>query len=110
MKISRMSKGEWSKIRAYFDIETDEGFVIKSCKLIKGDGGLFVSYPSRRKDDGEYENFVYIEKENKDLRYKVHELALNHYETPDELISDDSTDDAKMINDALQSKENEIPF
>ena len=29
MKISRMSKGEWNKVKAFFDLETEEGFTIK---------------------------------------------------------------------------------
>ena len=37
-----MNKGEWGKIKAFFDLRTDEGFVIKGFKLIHGINGLFV--------------------------------------------------------------------
>ena len=29
MEISRMTKGEWNKIRAFFDLQSEEGFTIK---------------------------------------------------------------------------------
>ena len=34
MKIERMNKGNWGKVRAFFDVQTDEGFTIKGFKLI----------------------------------------------------------------------------
>ena len=45
MKISRMKKGEWGKVVAFFDVETEEGFIIKGFKLVNHDG-LFVGFPS----------------------------------------------------------------
>ena len=29
MKISRMNKGNWGKVRAFFDLTTQDGFTIK---------------------------------------------------------------------------------
>ena len=110
MKIVRMSNGDWGNTKAYFDIKTDEGFIIKGCRLVDSSNGLFVSFPSRKKDDGEYGNIVFIEKESKQLRTDVHKLALKHYETPAELVSDGVVDDAPMVNDALQSNESDFPF
>ena len=54
LKIERMNKGEWGKIKAFFDLRTDEGFVIKGFKLIHGINGLFVGNPSQKGNDGEY--------------------------------------------------------
>ena len=34
MKIERMKKGSCTKVRAYFDLTTSEGFVIKGFKII----------------------------------------------------------------------------
>ena len=45
MKISRMTKGEWGKIRAFFDVEVVEGVTAKGFKLIEGEKGLFVGNP-----------------------------------------------------------------
>ena len=36
MKISRMSKGEWNKVKAFFDLQTEEGFTLKGFKLVEG--------------------------------------------------------------------------
>ena len=49
-----MNKGEWGKIKAFFDLRTEEGFVIKGFKLIHGINGLFVGNPSQKGNDGEY--------------------------------------------------------
>ena len=46
MKIERMNKGSWGKVRAFFDLATQEGFTIKGFKIIEGINGLFVSMPS----------------------------------------------------------------
>ena len=75
MKIERMNKGEWGKIKAFFDIEVD-GFVIKGFKLVEGVNGLFVGNPSQKGSDGEYHDTVWAEKETKD---KLQESAINHY-------------------------------
>jgi len=54
MKISRMNKGEWGKVRAFFDLTTSDGFTIKGFKLVEGISGLFVGFPSAKGTDGEY--------------------------------------------------------
>ena len=36
MKIERMNKGTWGKLRAFFDVQTDEGFTIKGFKIVEG--------------------------------------------------------------------------
>ena len=54
MKILNMNIGQWGKIRAFFDVETSEGFVMKGFKLIDSDEGMFVGFPSQKKEDGTY--------------------------------------------------------
>ena len=76
MKIEKMNKGEWGKVRAYFDLRTSDGIVIKGFKLIEGDG-LFVGLPSVKDKDGNYNNSVFMEREVKNAVYK---LAKDHYE------------------------------
>ena len=51
MKIERMNKGSWGKVRAFFDLTTQDGFTIKGFKLIEGINGLFVSMPSQKNKD-----------------------------------------------------------
>ena len=35
MKIDRMNRGDWGKIKAFFDLITTDGFTIKGFKLIE---------------------------------------------------------------------------
>ena len=59
MKINRMTKGTWGKIKAFFDLDCD-GVIVKGFKLIDGDNGFFVGMPSVKNKDGEYDNTVII--------------------------------------------------
>lgn len=41
-------------------VEGDEPFLtIKGCKIVEGSKGPFISYPSRKMDNGKYWNHVY---------------------------------------------------
>ena len=62
MKIDRMNKGSWGKVRAFFDLQTEEGFTLKGFKLIDGISGLFVGFPSQKDQDGEYRDTIWAEK------------------------------------------------
>ena len=68
MEINRMKVGEWGKIRAFFDVETSEGFQIKGFKLINGINGVFVGMPSIK--DGEAEG-SFLEKIIKGGKFKT---------------------------------------
>tara|TARA_B100001559_G_C16324556_1_gene540401 strand:- start:87 stop:500 length:414 start_codon:yes stop_codon:yes gene_type:complete len=76
MKIERMNKGSWGKVRAFFDLATQEGFTIKGFKIIEGINGLFVSMPSQKSNDGEYYDSVFASKE---LRDELNKFALDAY-------------------------------
>ena len=67
-----MNKGSWGKVRAFFDLTTSEGFVIKGFKIIEGINGLFVSMPSQKSNDGEYYDSVFATKE---LRDELNQIA-----------------------------------
>ena len=75
MEVSRMTKGSWGKIRAFFDLTTKEGFTIKGFKLVEGIDGLFVGFPSQKSGD-EYKDTVYADQA---LKQKVNEVALSYY-------------------------------
>ena len=83
-----MNKGSWGKVRAFFDLQTEEGFTLKGFKLIDGISGLFVGFPSQKDQDGEYRDTIWAEKELKD---KVTEVAMRHYEQ--DVVSSDAMDD-----------------
>tara|TARA_Y100001938_G_scaffold151183_1_gene247021 strand:+ start:1823 stop:2107 length:285 start_codon:yes stop_codon:yes gene_type:complete len=76
MKISRINTGSWGKIKAFFDIETIEGFTLKGFKLVEGINGLFVGFPSQKGTDGEYHDSIWAEKE---LKMELAELAIDTY-------------------------------
>ena len=76
MKISRMNRGNWGKVRAFFDIATSDGFTIKGFKIIEGINGLFVSMPSQKGKDDEYFDTVWLERE---LRDSLNQFALDEY-------------------------------
>lgn len=57
-----MTKGSWGKILAFFDVELS-GMTVKGFKLISGQDGMFVGVPSVKKEDGSYDNTVFVEKE-----------------------------------------------
>ena len=125
MKIERMNKGSWGKVRAFFDIRTQEGLVVKGFKIMEGINGLFVSMPSQKgkNQQGEDEWFdtVWVEKE---LRDQLNQLALDAYsgdfsdtlsapvqDSNDNTSSDSSEPEAKenTAADKVES-EDEIPF
>ncbi len=72
MKIDRMNKGSWGKIRAFFDLRTEEGFTMKGFKLVEGINGLFVGFPSQKGSDDEYHDTIWADR---DVKEQVNQLA-----------------------------------
>jgi len=85
MKIERMNKGSWGKIKAFFDLQTEDGFTIKGFKMVEGTNGVFVGFPSQKNNDDEYHDTVWADKDVKD---QVIELAKREYENPSERQED----------------------
>ena len=71
-----MNKGSWGKIRAFFDLQTEEGFTIKGFKLVEGINGLFVGFPSQKGSDDEYYDTVWADR---DVKEQVNQLAVKTY-------------------------------
>ena len=68
MKVVNMRKYEGqSKTKAFFDVETVEGLILKGFKLVEGNDGLFLSNPSEfSKKDEKWFDRVIIPREMKD--------------------------------------------
>ena len=86
-----MNKGNWGKIRAFFDLQTEEGFIIKGFKLVEGINGLFVGFPSQKGNDDEYYDTVWADR---DVKEQVNQLAVKTYGQevmvpPTEMADDD---------------------
>ena len=90
-----MNRGNWGKVRAFFDLTTQDGFTIKGFKLIEGINGLFVSVPSQKGNDDEYYDTVWIE--SKQLREELSTLAITEYQNP----SDSSTNNMQPESEAV---------
>ena len=103
MKIERMHKASFGKIRAFFDLKTEEGIIIKGFKIIEGINGLFVSMPSEKNKDGDWQDSCYC---TKDVRDKLNHLAVSHFESTPE---NTNTSSQKTENNQPQSDE-AIPF
>ena len=69
--------GGGSKIRGYFDVETEEGITVKGFKIAEGPTGLFVGMPSEKDKNGKWWDRVLMPKELKD---ELNNLALQEYE------------------------------
>ena len=79
MHIESMNRSTGSsKIKAYFDLVTDEGMIIKGFKIAEGSKGPFVAVPSEqdRKDKAKYWDRVVLPKELKD---ELNRMALAEY-------------------------------
>ncbi len=79
MKIARMNhldENTGGKTAAFFDIQTDDGIVIKGFRLVDGANGLFVSAPFVKGKDGKFYDNVILPKEMKE---KLEKMAIDEY-------------------------------
>jgi len=115
MKIERMNKGEWGKLRAFFDLKTSDGFVIKGFKIVEGINGLFVGMPSVQNKEGEYYDSVFADK---DLRDELEKLAIREYgqesvTAPETPSSSEDPGEAPATTEDVKNQEydeDDIPF
>ena len=83
MKIRNMVKGDWGKVKAFFNVEIGP-MGINGFKIISGVNGLFVGFPQIKKKD-EWENLIFMLKEDKD---EFQEMAINLYNDLDIVVPD----------------------
>ena len=113
MKIERMNKGEWGKLRAFFDLKTSDGFVIKGFKIVEGINGLFVGMPSVQNKEGEYYDSVFADK---DLRDELEKIAIREYGqesvASSSSTSPNSAEESNKSEDVKNKEydEDDIPF
>jgi|TARA_R100000501_G_C2620396_1_gene113640 DNA-binding cell septation regulator SpoVG len=113
MTIERMKKGNWGNIVAFFDLKTEDGFLITGMKIVDGVNGKFIGFPSKKNEqEGKYSEIVRAEKET---REKAEKLALEHYnrETEDTFNAipgaydeDKTTEEVEKIDKTTE----ELPF
>ena len=77
MKVNRMNPYDGnSKTAAFFDLETDEGIIIKGFTLVESTNGLFVSPPSEKGKDDKYYDKVLM---SNDLKNQLNDIAVSYY-------------------------------
>lgn len=79
MKIVRMNpmKSDASgKTAAFFDVQTDDGIVIKGFRLVNGSSGLFLSCPDQKGKDGKYYETVTLPKE---MKIELEKMAIEQF-------------------------------
>ncbi len=78
MKIVRMNQlhNNSSKTVAFFDMQTNDGIIIKGFRLVNGSNGLFISSPDDKGKDGKFYENVILPKE---MRDNLQEQAIEEY-------------------------------
>ena len=110
-----MNKGSWGKIRAFFDLQTEDGFTLKGFKLVEGINGLFVGFPSQKGSDEEYHDTVWADR---DIKEQVNQLAIKTYgqevmSTPPDMDNNDFPPPQPEMADtsvATPFSDEDIPF
>lgn len=80
MKITEVRifpKGE-EKLKAYAAITFDDCFVIHNLRVVKGERGLMVCMPSRKKNDGTFKDIAHPV--TNEFRHELEEIVLKAYE------------------------------
>jgi stage V sporulation protein G len=47
------------KLKAFVSITLNDSFVVRGLKIIRGNSGLFVAMPSRRRPDGQHQDLAH---------------------------------------------------
>ena len=110
-----MNKGSWGKIRAFFDLQTEDGFTLKGFKLVEGINGLFVGFPSQKGSDEEYHDTVWADR---DIKEQVNQLAIKTYgqevmSTPPDMDNNDFPPPQPEMADASVAtpfSDEDVPF
>jgi len=102
-----MNKGNWGKVRAFFDLTTQDGFTIKGFKLIEGINGLFVSMPSQKGNDEEYYDTVWID--SKQLREELTTLTISEYENPASSNTESIQSEPERVGDNIKQANKDTP-
>jgi stage V sporulation protein G len=60
------------RLKAYVSITLDECFVIRDLKVIRGNEGLFVAMPSKKRKDGQFKDIAHpLNQETRDMIEKA---------------------------------------
>jgi stage V sporulation protein G len=94
----RVSLRNDEKLKAFVSITLNHAFVIRGLKIIRGNSGLFVAMPSRKRPDGQHQDLAHPinDATRKYLTQKVLE-AYEHELAHPSLSSRDSDEHANEV-------------
>lgn len=69
---------EDDRLLAYATLTFDDAFVVRDLRVIRGNTGLFVAMPSRKRQDGTYSDVAHPLKP--DLRHAIEQRVVSAYE------------------------------
>jgi stage V sporulation protein G len=74
----RLTLRHEERLKAFVSITFDNAFVVRGLKVIRGNEGLFVAMPSRRRKDGEFRDIAHPI--NNETRRMIEDAVLEEYE------------------------------
>lgn len=66
------------RLKAYVTITIDDCFVIRDLKIIRGNDGLFVAMPSKKRKDGQFKDIAHPL--NQETRAHIEQAIFDEYE------------------------------
>lgn len=66
------------RLKAYVTITIDDCFVVRDLKIIKGNEGLFVAMPSKKRKDGQFKDIAHPL--NQETRAMIEDAVFKEYE------------------------------
>ncbi len=76
IRINPLKNDSGGKTAAFFDIQTNDGIIIKGFRIVNGANGLFVSAPNDKGKDGKYYDNVILPQE---MKSEVEKQAIEEY-------------------------------
>ena len=74
----RVSLRNDEKLKAFVSITLNDSFVVRGLKIIRGNSGLFVAMPSRKRPDGQHQDLAHPI--NDSTRKYLTEVVMGQYE------------------------------
>ena len=66
------------RLKAYVSVTFNDAFVIRDLKIIKGNSGLFVAMPSKKRKDGQFRDIAHPL--NQETRNHIEKAVFDAYE------------------------------
>jgi stage V sporulation protein G len=78
------------RLKAYVTITFDDCFVVRDLKIIKGNDGLFVAMPSKKRKDGQFKDIAHPL--NQETRAMIEQAVFDEYEKTVQSMGDAMND------------------